>query len=66
MRCAWRAEVGAEAGRVAVVVFLGGTRGAGGGGVGLVICLHTALDDMPAESLSGQICPSPIVILGFY
>ena len=35
----------------------------GGAGGGLMICLHTALDDMPAEGLSGQICPSPIVIL---
>ena len=28
-----------------------------------MICLHTALDDIPAEGLSGQISPSPIVIL---
>ena len=35
----------------------------GGAGGGLMICLQDALDDMPAEGLSGQICPSPIVIL---
>ena len=35
----------------------------GGAGGGLIICLHTALDDIPAEGLSGQISPSPIVIL---
>ena len=35
----------------------------GGAGGGLMICLQNALDDMPAEGLSGQICPSPIVIL---
>ena len=28
-----------------------------------MIGLHTALDDIPAEGLSGQISPSPIVIL---
>ena len=28
-----------------------------------VICLHTALDVMPAEGLSGQICLPAIVVL---
>ena len=65
-----QAVVRVNAGRGRVVVGWGARAvvgGAGGGGrrraEAKVICLHTALDDMPAEGLSGQICPSPIVVI---